>query len=320
MPELHPGGANWVGWSPNSETLASVGNDGTVKLWNVKGQIENTIRGHRAAVKSVDWRFDGQRLATASADDTIKIWEPDSEQTFKKVDAFGFAGWYPSGGHSVTVMREVGADDSLQLQILSGTAWNTRQNIPLPLKKTDFPSPGMVKVAWSPDVKQFAVGWSSKDAIVVRILERATGANVMTLEDPFDRKVSLRTIREMEWSPVAPLLAVAIADGGAIVWDVTSAKKVAKLTNLRGEGGDEGVDSVAWSPDGSRLAITSWDQMLSVYETQNWREIVRLNRHPDSRELELRRRTNGCLESRWTRARCRHRTWLGHYVGHVELA
>ncbi len=74
-------GISWsppdVSWSPDDQTLATGGADGTVKLWNPDGILLRTIDAHEKAVWSISWRSDGQILATGGADRTIKLWQPD---------------------------------------------------------------------------------------------------------------------------------------------------------------------------------------------------------------------------------------------------
>lgn len=66
-----------VAWSPGTSVpvLASGAGDGSVNVWNLSGQGNQTIyRGHSDAVLAVSWS--ATMLASASKDQTVMVWEP----------------------------------------------------------------------------------------------------------------------------------------------------------------------------------------------------------------------------------------------------
>jgi serine/threonine protein kinase/WD40 repeat protein len=62
-------------WSPNGRDLASVSEDGTCRLWDVKtGRSIHTLK-HGGPVWWVAWSPDGTHLATGTADNQIAVWD-----------------------------------------------------------------------------------------------------------------------------------------------------------------------------------------------------------------------------------------------------
>ena len=74
-------------WSPDSSTLAAVGNDRSIKIWDpFFPTLLRRIEGHSDAVWSIDWSSDGQWLLSSAHDYRLRIWrakDPEDDRVLR---------------------------------------------------------------------------------------------------------------------------------------------------------------------------------------------------------------------------------------------
>ena len=71
----HDGGVLTVAVSPDGNQIVSGGGDGSIGLWNRRGQVLRGWRGHSRSVTVVRFSADGRRVVSGGADNVIRQWD-----------------------------------------------------------------------------------------------------------------------------------------------------------------------------------------------------------------------------------------------------
>jgi WD40 repeat protein/serine/threonine protein kinase len=258
-------GAN-VAFSPDGKRLAGTSADNTVKVWNAQTGQELLTLKHNGA-SGVAFSPDGKRLTSASGEDgTLRIWDLQTGKEIRTV----------KGGDDLVVFSP---DGKRLASILDDTVkvWDVQRDP----ENITLPADGGESVAFSPDGRRLA---SVSNDNTVKVWDAQIGQPTLIL------KGHTVPVRCVAFSPDGKRLASGgggqRAPGGGWgtgdkdptevkVWDAQTGQELRTLQVSLGI-----VKSVAFSPDGKRLAGASVNpmrsSMLKVWDAQTGQELLTL--------------------------------------------
>ncbi len=249
-----------VAISPDGKTIASSGDDSTIKLWNLAtGKQISSLNGYSQQVNVVAISPDGKTLVSGSNDNTIKIWNLATRKLIRTLD-----------GHSDSVHALAISADSETL--VSGSDDNT-------IKIWDLATGEQIRtlvghtfwvrsLAISPDGLILASGSFDK---TIKIWNLTKGYSIRTLEGNF------QTVTAVAISPDGKTLASASRDRTIKLWNLVTGREIRTLA-----GHANTVTTVAFSADGKIIASGSRDRTIKLWNPATGEEILTLTGHTNT--------------------------------------
>jgi WD40 repeat protein len=265
-------GATALAYSPGANILATGGDDGKLRFWNLATdqQSGSTIVLSRSTIQrtvtGLAFGPAGRLLATGDTDGSLRLWDvatrrQEGQATFGRgVRLFEVA--FSPGGRLVAVA------------LSDGTArlWDvvTHQQAGAPIAgaskiSTGAPGSTVTAVAFSPDGRILA---TASDIGVVRLWSVATHRQI---GEPITALAGRNAVDSIAFSPHGAILAVTGNGGLVTLWNVATHHQVGRP--ITATPGGSVTAAVIFSPNGSVLATADSDGTARLWDVATQRQI-----------------------------------------------
>ncbi|HWC13574.1 MAG TPA: AAA family ATPase [Actinomycetota bacterium] len=230
---------NDVAFDPTGSMLATVGDDGKLKLWDPKTGRSLRSWSGTGAVWGPSFDATGSLLAaTWREEGIVRVVDPTNGQVVNTLSMKGaFDTAFSPDGERLAVT----SNDLLEVAVFDLDTGRRELRLP----SDQFP---VDRVAWSPDGRFIA---TAGDGQIGRVWDAATGRLRFTLS------AHAGPVYTVDWSPDSSRLVTGGLDGIAIVWDITKddAREFLRISAQEIRSGA----LAAFSPSGDRVITGAYD-------------------------------------------------------------
>jgi WD40 repeat protein/predicted Ser/Thr protein kinase len=233
-----------VAFRPDGKCLATIGDEGTLLVWDVvNGRKKRAILASApvhpgfATTAGLCFSPDGSRLASANSDGFVRIWDPETGREMARLaQKAQHLAWSPDG---TRIALALAGESGLEVR-----PWDSRQER---LSEPVLRQPGLVhSLRWSPDGRSLAAVLAERGRWWLAVLDTKRGETVFRVEQ-------VTELGSLAFSPDGTRLAAGGKEGIVRVFDAANRRELAALFT-----GCMNVSGLAFSPDGRRLSAAGW--------------------------------------------------------------
>jgi len=249
-------------WNSDGKQVATVGRDGTVRVWDAFARSELTRWEASTPCHCVKWSHSGDRLAVGG-DDGLTVWKAVTGQRLFEVSdlrpVYGVS-WQRNDSALAAAFKE-SRDLPAKVVVVDGETGAIQQEFEVTAVGTYTTT-----ISWSADDRLIA----TPDGSSVAVLNVENGQVVHRL------RPNSEGVQAVAFHPSDPSkLAVAGRDALIRFWNLNTRAQTATVT-----GHTHAIASIAWSPDGALLASAGWDGTARVWNATAYFEVASWTGHP----------------------------------------
>ena len=255
----HRGHVISVAFSGDSKKLVSGGDDGTVRLWDVRtGKLLHTITDVGRGVDDVAFSPDGKMFGSIHADEDIRLWDASTYQLLHTLRDDQI--WIGSVGRVNCLAF------STDSKVVAGGYYHGRIRLWNANTGEHFGNAGFINyggintIAFSSDGITFASGGGdgSVHLLGARTAEhwQRVGSHRRNRLSAFASGGNIGGISSVAFSPDAKMLASGGSDNKIKIWDTSTGEHVRTL-----DGHTSPVLGVSFSPNRRTIASASWTEI-----------------------------------------------------------
>jgi WD40 repeat protein len=262
---------------PDGTRLVTLGEDQTVRLWDLRARRQIAVFGGRGSEKLANATFDasGVHLVTSSSDGTARVWNTEdgtAVAVFRGHDKSVLqASFDPHGRRLLTV----GDDRTARLwDVSSGEALAVLRHEGA-IDTAKFCANGVTIVTTA---RGRGAGPRLNYIVKAYLWDAASGEQIAALDGP-DRNVT-----SIAQTPDGTRVLAGYENGAGRLWDCRNGHVLADLPQH-----ENFVAEAEFTDDGQRLVTVAYDRVAHLYTTDLSREIARLEHRINTRHAFLAR-------------------------------